>query len=114
MESLIFQGSAESNASKIQLVMPHPKGNNNSMSDFDVHGEGGQSLQDIREAYGVPIAATSAEGAPGALPFIKPEDMQYFGRLMEDAEEESMSKDELDERKIMTLLLKIKSGTNYR
>mmetsp|Transcript_18901 Transcript_18901/g.25200 ORF Transcript_18901/g.25200 Transcript_18901/m.25200 type:complete len:341 (+) Transcript_18901:734-1756(+) len=37
MESLIFQGSAESNASKIQLVMPLPKGNNNSMSDFDVH-----------------------------------------------------------------------------
>eukprot|EP00957_Ditylum_brightwellii_P203221 15333727-Ditylum_brightwellii.AAC.1 len=30
----------------------------------DRQGEGGQSLQDIREAYGVPIAATSAEGAP--------------------------------------------------
>eukprot|EP00957_Ditylum_brightwellii_P001746 134445-Ditylum_brightwellii.AAC.1 len=30
---------------------------------------------------------------------------------MEDVEEESMSKDELDEHKIMMLLLKIKSGT---
>eukprot|EP00957_Ditylum_brightwellii_P017821 1341978-Ditylum_brightwellii.AAC.1 len=39
--------------------------------------------------------------------------MQYFGRLMEDAEEESMSKNELDERKNM-MLLKIKSGTHLQ
>eukprot|EP00984_Skeletonema_dohrnii_P035609 scaffold35602_cov216-Skeletonema_dohrnii-CCMP3373.AAC.2 len=53
----------------------------------------GQSLQDIREAYGVPVAATANDGgesaAPGALPYIKPEDMQYFGRLMEDVDDES-------------------------
>jgi len=70
-----------------------------------------QSIQDIREAYGVPLAATSAEQAPGALPYIKPEDMQYFGRLMEDVEEDTLSKDEANERRIMALLLKIKSGT---
>lgn len=76
----------------------------------------GQSLQDIREAYGVPVAATANDGgesaAPGALPYIKPEDMQYFGRLMEDVDDEStLSKEEAKERQIMSLLLKIKSGT---
>ncbi len=71
----------------------------------------GQSVNDIREAYGIPIAATANEGVAGALPLIKPEDMQYFGRLTEDANEAALSKEEADERKIMTLLLKIKSGT---
>lgn len=70
------------------------------------------SVQDIREAYGIPLAATAGEtGDASALPYIKPEDMQYFGRLMEDTEEEKLSKEEANERKIMTLLLKIKNGT---
>ena len=70
------------------------------------------SVQEIREAYGVPLTGTSEEtGAPGSLPYIRPEDMQYFGRLTEDVEEEKLTKDEMKERQIMTLLLKIKNGT---
>jgi len=70
------------------------------------------SISEIREAYGIPLAQTASEtGEMGSLPFIKPEDMQYFGRLLEDADEDKMTKDESNERKIMALLLKIKSGT---
>ena len=70
------------------------------------------SAQEIREAYGIPLAQPTDQGeGPGALPFIKAEDMQYFGRLMESVDEETLSKDELKERQIMSLLLKIKSGT---
>ena len=70
------------------------------------------SVQDIREAYGVPLAITSSEtGDASALPYIKPEDMQYFGRLMEDTNEEKLTKEETNERRIMSLLLKIKNGT---
>ncbi|KAL3917363.1 MAG: hypothetical protein SGILL_004749 [Bacillariaceae sp.] len=70
------------------------------------------TVQDIREAFGVPLAPTSIEsGEAGALPYIKPEDMQYFGRLMEETEEEKLSKEESNERRIMALLLKIKNGT---
>ena len=72
------------------------------------------SVQEIREAYGVPLAPTAAEGESagvGNLPHIKPEDMQFFGRLMEDTDEDKLSKNELKERQIMALLLKIKSGT---
>jgi splicing factor 3B subunit 1 len=70
------------------------------------------SVQDIREAYGVPLAPSGEEaGTPGSLPYIKPEDMQYFGRLMEEADEEKLSKEEVKERQIMGVLLKIKSGT---
>ncbi len=71
----------------------------------------GASVNEIREAYGIPIASTSAEGVAGALPYIKPEDMQYFGRLTEDIEDSSLTKEEANERKIMAILLKIKSGT---
>jgi splicing factor 3B subunit 1 len=70
------------------------------------------SIQDIREAYGVPLAMTSSEsGEASALPYIKPEDMQYFGRLMEEVDDNKLSKDEANERRIMSLLLKIKNGT---
>lgn len=47
----------------------------------------------------------------GNLPFLKPEDAQYFDKLLVDVDEDSLSPDELKERKIMTLLLKIKNGT---
>ncbi|KAF2294154.1 hypothetical protein GH714_007933 [Hevea brasiliensis] len=48
--------------------------------------------------------------APGGLPFMKPEDYQYFGALLNEDEEE-LSPDEQKERKIMKLLLKVKNGT---
>nr|CAG4648472.1 EOG090X00GC [Polyphemus pediculus] len=47
----------------------------------------------------------------GNLPFLKPEDAQYFDKLLVDVDEDSLSPEELKERKIMTLLLKIKNGT---
>lgn len=47
----------------------------------------------------------------GALPFIKPEDQQYFGKLLEDVDEDQLPPEEMKERKIMKLLLKIKNGT---
>ena len=70
------------------------------------------TIKDIREAYGVPLTAPSDEtGVASSLPHIKPDDMQYFGRLMEEADEDKMTKEEAKERQIMTLLLKIKNGT---
>lgn len=47
----------------------------------------------------------------GDLQFFKAEDMTYFGKLVDGADENSMSVDELKERKIMRLLLKVKNGT---
>ncbi|KAJ9625813.1 U2 snRNP component prp10 [Taxawa tesnikishii (nom. ined.)] len=42
---------------------------------------------------------------------LKPEDMAYFGKLVDGADENEMSVDELKERKIMRLLVKVKNGT---
>ncbi|KAJ9601102.1 hypothetical protein L9F63_000737, partial [Diploptera punctata] len=47
----------------------------------------------------------------GNLPFMKPEDAQYFDKLLVEVDEESLSPEEQKERKIMKLLLKIKNGT---
>ncbi|CAK8530312.1 unnamed protein product [Lathyrus sativus] len=49
--------------------------------------------------------------APGGLPFMKPEDYQYFGALLNEENEEELSPDEQKERKIMKLLLKVKNGS---
>ncbi|MFN9980677.1 MAG: hypothetical protein ACK53Y_12205, partial [bacterium] len=51
---------------------------------------------------------------PDGLPFIKQEDLQFFGKLLvaaNDPNQPPKSKEELNELKITTLLLKIKSGT---
>eukprot|EP01018_Ginkgo_biloba_P035221 Gb_14294 [translate_table: standard] len=49
--------------------------------------------------------------APGGLPFMKPEDYQYFGVLLNEENEEELSPEDQKERKIMKLLLKVKNGT---
>ncbi|XP_046919406.2 splicing factor 3b subunit 1 isoform X1 [Dermatophagoides farinae] len=45
------------------------------------------------------------------LPTLKPDDLQYFDKLLTEVDEETLSPDEQKERKIMKLLLKIKNGT---
>ncbi len=45
------------------------------------------------------------------LPFLKPEDAQYFDKLLVDVDEDALSAEEAREREIMKLLLKIKNGT---
>uniref|UniRef100_A0A7S0WT61 TOG domain-containing protein n=1 Tax=Chlamydomonas leiostraca TaxID=1034604 RepID=A0A7S0WT61_9CHLO len=49
--------------------------------------------------------------APEGLPEMKPEDMQYFAKLLQDVDEAELSIEEAKERKIMKLLLKVKNGT---
>ncbi|KAK5966793.1 hypothetical protein GCK32_002816, partial [Trichostrongylus colubriformis] len=44
------------------------------------------------------------------LPPLKPDDMQYFDKLLMDVDESTLTKEELNEREIMTHLLKIKNG----
>lgn len=60
--------------------------------------------EDRQQTFDVPA---QIEG----LPEMKPEDMQYFGVLLKESEEEELSADEQKERKIMKLLLKVKNGT---
>lgn len=47
----------------------------------------------------------------GNLPALKTEDLQYFGELLADVDEDSLPTEKQRERKIMRLLLKIKNGT---
>ncbi|KAF9977275.1 Splicing factor 3B subunit 1 [Actinomortierella ambigua] len=72
---------------------------------------GGFMMQDenVKQNYGIPNEVE----IPGAanLPFFKQEDMQHFGKLLEEKDESTMSEEDIKERKIMRLLLKIKNGT---
>ncbi|KAI8999953.1 splicing factor 3B subunit 1 [Gaertneriomyces semiglobifer] len=63
--------------------------------------------EDRQQAYDVPPEIPGI----GGLQFFKPEDMQHFGKLLDQRDEAEMDVDELKERKIMRLLLKIKNGT---
>ncbi|SMR54548.1 unnamed protein product [Zymoseptoria tritici ST99CH_3D1] len=47
----------------------------------------------------------------GDLQFFKAEDMAYFGKLVDGVDENELSVEELKQRKIMRLLLKVKNGT---
>ena len=47
----------------------------------------------------------------GDLPFIKPEDVSHFSALLGEADDAELSAEEIRDRKIMMLLLKIRNGT---
>ena len=59
-----------------------------------------------RESYAIPPTPSES-----SMPFIKPEDFQYFGKLLDDVDEDDLPNEEMKQRKIMKLLLKIKNGT---
>ncbi|CAG8496453.1 9254_t:CDS:10 [Diversispora eburnea] len=63
--------------------------------------------EDRNQTYDLPAEIPGV----GNLPFFKQEDMQHFGKLLDDKDESELSVEELKERKIMRLLLKIKNGT---
>jgi splicing factor 3B subunit 1 len=49
--------------------------------------------------------------ASGNLPMMRPDDLQYFDKLLQDVDEDALPPEEQKERRIMKLLLKIKNGT---
>jgi len=50
------------------------------------------------------------DGDQSGLPFMKPEDAQYFSKLLDGKEDHEVSLEEAKDRKILRLLLKIKNG----
>ena len=79
---------------------------------------GGFHIQDPSEASD--SAAAAAQLAPelpteipgvGALAFFKAEDAKYFEKILKEEDETELTVEEMKERKIMRLLLKIKNGT---
>ncbi|EMR11559.1 splicing factor 3B subunit 1 [Pneumocystis murina B123] len=73
----------------------------------------GFTMQEIDNAANKQLNAGLPTDIPGVgdLAFFKQEDMKYFGKLMDSTDESELSVEELKERKIMRLLLKIKNGT---
>lgn len=63
-----------------------------------------------KQNYGIPTSEIEVPGGSN-LPFFKQEDMQHFGKLLDEKDESKMSAEDIKERKIMRLLLKIKNGT---
>lgn len=77
----------------------------------------GFHIQESSDAAAVAAAAGLAPELPteipgvGSLAFFKAEDAQYFAKILKEEDETELSVDEMKERKIMRLLLKIKNGT---
>ncbi|OMJ11098.1 Splicing factor 3B subunit 1 [Smittium culicis] len=63
--------------------------------------------EDRHQDYGVPKEIPGI----GALPFFKQDDVQFFGKLLDGQEDESLDSEELKDRTIKKLLLKVKNGT---
>ncbi|GAA6060277.1 hypothetical protein JCM10212_003977 [Sporobolomyces blumeae] len=74
---------------------------------FTMQAEGGISAEALGISQELP---TDIEGV-GDLQFFKQEDAQYFAKILTNDDESALTVEELKERKIMRLLLKIKNGT---
>ncbi|EEQ33008.1 U2 snRNP component HSH155 [Microsporum canis CBS 113480] len=74
-------------------------------------GIGGFMMQEPESARSIGKQLPTEIPGVGDLQFFKAEDMTYFGKLVDGADENSMSVEDLKERKIMRLLLKVKNGT---
>lgn len=75
------------------------------------NGYGGFMMQEPENARAMGKQLPTEIPGVGDLQFFKAEDMAYFGKLVDGADENEMSVEELKERKIMRLLLKVKNGT---
>lgn len=77
----------------------------------------GFQIQESSDAAAAAAAAGLAPELPteipgvGSLAFFKAEDAQYFAKILKEEDETELSVEEMKERKIMRLLLKIKNGT---
>lgn len=77
----------------------------------------GFHIQETSDAAAAAAAAGLAPELPtevpgvGDLQFFKPEDAQYFAKILKEEDETKLTVEEMKERKIMRLLLKIKNGT---
>ncbi|KAE8447590.1 hypothetical protein EG329_010561 [Mollisiaceae sp. DMI_Dod_QoI] len=74
-------------------------------------GFGGFMMQDPESGRALGKQLPTEIPGVGDLQFFKAEDMAYFGKLTDGSDENTMSVEELKERKIMRLLLKVKNGT---
>ena len=68
-----------------------------------------------RSAYGIPELpgeqSSNGSDSSSILPFIKPDEMQFFGHLLDKSvNEDSLTPEERKERSIAQLLLRIKNG----
>ena len=72
---------------------------------------GGFMMQEPVDARSMGKQLPSDIPGVGDLQFFKAEDMTYFGKLVDGADENELSVEELKQRKIMRLLLKVKNGT---
>ena len=75
------------------------------------NGIGGFMMQELESAHAKGKQLPTEIPGVGDLQFFKAEDMAYFGKLVDGGDENVMSVEELKERKIMRLLLKVKNGT---
>ena len=73
-------------------------------------GNGGFFIQEENE-MSTKMKGQELQTADSELPMLKPDDMQYFDKLLIDVDENALSPEEVKERRIMKLLLKIKNGT---
>jgi splicing factor 3B subunit 1 len=84
---------------------------NQAASASSALGYGGFMMQEDSARPMGKQMPTEIPGIGPELAFLKESDLQYFGKLMDGQDENSLSVDELKERKIMRLLLKVKNGT---
>lgn len=86
-------------------LMATPMVANVTADGFFMQPDTGANAMDQIAAEMIPHMAAGED-----MPFFKPNDLQFFGKLLDRKEEADLSLEEAKERKIMRLLLRIKNG----
>ena len=73
---------------------------------------GGFVMPELEQAQAKAMSQQLPTDIPevGELQFFKQEDMKFFGKLVDNQDDKSLTLEELRERKIMRLILKVKNG----
>lgn len=102
------QGAGDGEGDERQVKKMHQKAEDLAM----VEAEGYVIPEETRVSKAL-IRESLVTEVPGVkdLQFFKEQDSKYFGKLLDNKDEKDLSVDELKERKIMRLLLRVKNGT---
>ncbi|KAJ6531939.1 armadillo-type protein [Mycena capillaripes] len=90
------------------IIVPPPA--TYKLSATPLNASGGFLIHERSDTI-IPDLFPEPPSSVGNLAFFRPEDAQYFAAILKEEEETDLSIDELKERKMLRLLLKIKNGT---
>ena len=89
-------------------IVPVPESYQQFLDNYYAQKKNQSTEENTRSHYSIPSEDTKIDSS--AFSGLKPDDMKFFNTILTQVDESKLSPEELKERNIMTLLLKVKNG----